>query len=150
MNIRNGKMKHGHNIGHKPTKEYSAWISIKGRCMCPSHKNYVDYGGRGIKICDKWLNSFENFLADVGESPSKLHWLDRYPNNDGDYEPNNVRWATPAQQTRNRRSNIWIEHNGVKLVLSDWAKELKIDKTNLKKKLSKQPFSFIYDKYKTI
>ncbi len=73
------------------------------RCYDIDSKDYKNYGGRGIIICDKWLNSFENFFADVGKAPSELHSIDRYPNNDGNYEPNNVRWATASEQAYNRR-----------------------------------------------
>jgi len=78
------------------------WMNMHQRCRTPNHPGYADYGGRGIKVCERW-NSFENFLADVGPRPSSEHSLDRYPNNDGDYEPGNVRWATKAEQMLNRR-----------------------------------------------
>jgi hypothetical protein len=76
---------------------------MKRRCRDPNRKDYKNWGGRGIKVCERWIDSYENFIADVGRRPSKRHTLDRYPNNDGDYEPTNVRWATGKQQAANRR-----------------------------------------------
>ena len=92
-----------HGYASKNTKEYAAWLSMKTRCYNPNYQHFKDYGGRGIKICERWLNSFENFLADIGKAPDELHSLDRYINNDGNYEPGNVRWATSSEQIQNRR-----------------------------------------------
>jgi hypothetical protein len=81
---------------------YATWVEMKQRCSNPNNKNYKDYGGRGIKVCDRWINSFPNFLEDMGERPNK-HSIDRI-NNDGNYEPSNCRWATDEQQKNNRRN----------------------------------------------
>lgn len=86
------------------TTEYYIWTSIKQRCTNPNHKYYKHYGGRGIKICDEWLHSFESFLRDVGPRPGKLT-LDRI-NNDGNYEPTNCRWTTYKEQRANSRPII--------------------------------------------
>lgn len=93
-------MKHGQSDA---TKEYIAWKAMKQRCYDPNFKSFDAYGGRGIKVYRHWKNSFIKFFEDVGRAPSALHSLDRYPNNDGNYEPGNVRWATPKQQNNNRR-----------------------------------------------
>jgi hypothetical protein len=98
------------------------------RCYNPKNKQYKDWGGRGIKICDRWRddeNGFQNFLSDVGPRPSELHTIDRYPNNDGDYEPGNVRW-TEDEQNRNKRTNVWVEYNGDKKLLCDWLRHFHV------------------------
>jgi hypothetical protein len=81
---------------------YKSWRSMKDRCTRASHHAWDNYGGRGIQVCQRWLNSFEAFLADVGERPSLELSLDRI-DNDGHYEPGNVRWATALQQRHNQR-----------------------------------------------
>lgn len=94
--------RHGHWVGGEATPEWRAWNAMLQRCTKPSHEKYPNYGGRGIRICDRWAESFENFLKDMGMRPSARHSLDRI-DNDGDYEPGNCRWATAEQQNRNRR-----------------------------------------------
>jgi hypothetical protein len=98
--------KHGES-GLQRTPEYSAWVGMKTRCTNPKCEFWKDYGERGIRVCKRWLNSFENFLADVGRRTSPLHSLDRFPDNNGDYEPSNVRWATGSEQQHNRRQFKW-------------------------------------------
>ena len=100
---RKNATKHGAARTGQNTAEYRAWCSMITRCTNPNRKKWPDYGGRGITVCERWRNSFENFLADMGPRPSPKHSVDRYPNNDGNYEPGNVRWATKAEQANNRR-----------------------------------------------
>lgn len=97
-------LRHGESIKTRKTKEYRAWIGIKNRCTNPKYCGWKRYGGRGIKVCDRWLHSFENFLVDVGRSPCKGWSIDRI-NNDGDYDRGNVRWASPKEQANNRCTN---------------------------------------------
>lgn len=84
------------------TPEHIAWVNMRNRCTNKNHDAFKNYGGRGIAVCDRW-QSFEAFLEDVGKRPSPSHSLDRYPDNDGNYEPGNVRWATVLEQRHNQR-----------------------------------------------
>ena len=93
--------KHGDRAGNKWPPEYNTWRGMKARCLNKKAKDYPDYGGRGIKVCEEWLD-YRGFLAAVGRKPSPSHSLDRLDFN-GDYEPENVQWATKLQQTHNRR-----------------------------------------------
>ena len=104
-NIVLDKTVHGHAKHGFSTPEYRSWQGMKYRCYNPKSKSYQDYGGRGIKVCEKWKNSFENFLKDVGLKPSKEYSLDRIDVN-GDYTPENVKWSTNKEQVLNRRPSI--------------------------------------------
>lgn len=112
-------LKHGEAGDGKRSPEYIAWHHAKTRCTRPSDPEWKNYGGRGIIFCARW-ESFERFLEDVGRRPSEKHSLDRIDNSKG-YEPGNVRWATASEQNRNRRGNVWVEIDGVRMVLKDWA-----------------------------
>lgn len=112
--------------------EYTSWAGMKTRCNNPNSSHPKDYGGRGIRVCGRWLNSYANFIADMGPRPTPAHSLDRYPNNDGDYEPTNCRWATWAQQTRNKRNNVMIEIDGRKQCATDWAKEAGLGESTIR------------------
>lgn len=93
--------KHGES---KPkTTEYATWERMIQRCTNPKGRDYKRWGGRGIKVCIRWRRSFVNFLADMGRKPLWARSLDRYPDNNGDYKPDNCRWATHEQQMRNTR-----------------------------------------------
>jgi hypothetical protein len=101
---------------------------MRQRCQQEYIKAYPRYGGRGIKVCERW-ESFENFLADMGERPAETS-LDRI-NNDGDYEPGNCIWATREQQNANRRVSVWLEFNGERLTVAQWAKRVGLNYTTL-------------------
>jgi len=90
-----------HGLSNK-IPEYESWKGMKKRCANPKDKEYRNYGDRGIKVCDRWLNSFKSFYADMGSKPSPSHSIDRI-DVDGNYEPSNCRWATPKQQRNNQR-----------------------------------------------
>ena len=119
-----------HRMTGTPT--YAAWIDMKTRCGNEKIKGYHSYGGRGIKVCDTW-ESFENFLADMGERPAGLS-LDRIDNN-GDYAPDNCRWATKNQQARNKRNNRLLSFKGETRCLSEWAEIQGIKITTLFQRL---------------
>lgn len=129
----------GHNRKHRRTHtpEYIAWRHIKDRCFNTAAPNYDDYGGRGIGMCVEWRESFEAFFAYVGERPSAKHSIDRFPNNNGNYEPGNVRWATQAAQNRNTRRNVFIEYGGIRLTITDWGKRLGILDVTLRTRIRK-------------
>lgn len=110
---------HGHSYRGGRSSEYQCWQDIKARCLNPKHKYFSYYGARGITICDLWHDDFEAFLAAVGPRPSSKHTIDRYPDNNGNYEPNNVRWATRKEQSANRRNTLSVELNGKVMPLSD-------------------------------
>jgi hypothetical protein len=89
--------------GDSESPEYYAWCYMKTRALNPNIRCAKNYSARGITVCDRWRDSYEAFLADMGRKPSPKHSLDRYPNNDGNYEPGNCRWATASEQAKNTR-----------------------------------------------
>jgi hypothetical protein len=100
--------------------EYSVWENMKQRCRNRNSPHWHNYGGRGVAVCERWSQSFWNFLTDMGQRPTGLHTLERI-DNDGDYEPNNCRWATRKEQQRNRRANHLISYNGRLLCMAELA-----------------------------
>ena len=109
----------GATHGMSGTAEHNIWKGIHDRCRRPSNKSFRNYGGRGIRVCERW-GSFENFLADMGARPSAKHSVDRI-DHEGDYEPRNCRWATPKQQARNSRRNRMLRIDGVERLLCEWS-----------------------------
>jgi len=121
MDTSNPAYKHGHagREGFSPT--YHSWASMLVRCTNPNRHTWKHYGGRGIQVCDRWLE-FENFLVDMGERPDGTT-LDR-KDNDGNYEPTNCRWADTTTQARNSKQVVWVEIDGVNKRLVEWCEEL--------------------------
>ena len=129
---RNVKRQTTHGKTH--TVEYKIWDSMVQRCTNPKDTGYAGYGGRGIKICHQWLTEFMVFLSDMGPRPSSTHSLDRVDNN-GNYEPGNVRWATRKEQERNKRNNHLITIGSTTKCLSAWAEETGIEFNALSQRL---------------
>jgi hypothetical protein len=107
--------------------EYKAWVAMKSRCYGQSNIGYQFYGGRGIVVCERWLHSYENFLADMGRRPGLDYSLDRIDSN-GNYSPANCRWATRSQQDNNRRSNRLLTFDGRTQTIAQWAAETHLRK----------------------
>ena len=121
--------KHGMSF----SREYRSWESMLNRCEKTNDREYPMWGGRGIKVCERW-HDFNNFYADMGERP-KGTTLDRIDNN-GDYEPSNCRWATAKTQSNNRRNNTLITYNGRTQTLQQWADEVGIGATTIHNRIS--------------
>lgn len=96
------RKKHGNCVDYNTTSEYDAWQRAKARCYNPRDPGYKNYGGRGIRMCERWLNSSKNFLTDMGKKPQSNLTLDRIDNDKG-YTPDNCRWATYTEQNNNKR-----------------------------------------------
>ena len=121
-----GRRKEHHGEGGRKKRysvEYKAWERMKRRCYYPKDEFYNRYGGRGIKVCDEWKNSFRAFLRDMGRKPSSKHTLDRI-NNDKNYIPGNCRWATQQEQQRNQSRNRRIAFHGQVHCITEWAELL--------------------------
>lgn len=103
--------------------EYSVWIGMRDRCNNPENQNYAEYGGRGISVCLAWNGDFPTFYRDMGARPTALHTLER-GDNDGNYEPGNVRWATREEQCNNTRRSKFVEYQGVRFTIGQLAKHL--------------------------
>lgn len=134
--------------GKTGTSEYRSWAHLKGRCNNPNDIKYPLYGARGIKVCFGYINSFKNFFTDLGLKPTPDYSVDRI-DNDMNYSCGkceecikngwkiNVRWGTEEQQQGNRRNNHWIEYNGEKMIIANWARKLNINAKRLWKYLKR-------------
>ncbi len=121
-------------ITHEDHPEYAVWRGLKQRCFNPKDKDFRHYGGRGIKVCERWLADFPQFLADMGRRPSTEHSIDRIEN-DGDYEPGNCRWVTIDVQIRNRSIAQILTVCGVSMNQSDWAAETGVSKQAIRERM---------------
>lgn len=110
---------------HYLLPEYRSWMQMKQRCYNSKSDQYYCYGARGIVVCQRWLDSFENFLKDMGNKPERSYTIDRIDVN-GNYEPSNCRWATSIEQANNRRDNKWIIYKGKKYTISNFARLFKV------------------------
>lgn len=128
---------HGENHNKSHDSLYRQWVGVIQRCTNPNSQNYHHYGGRGIRVCHEWLTSFAAYYAHVSRLPNYAapgHTLDRI-DNDGDYEPSNVRWSTHNEQARNTRRNHLITYRNKTQCLMDWATEFDLTFDQLRNRL---------------
>lgn len=123
--------------GYTGSSIYRSWQHMKARCLNPKDDDFKHYGGRGIKVCSRWIDSFEAFLEDMGEKPKGLT-IERIDNNKG-YSPENCKWATQKEQTRNTRRNRMICYKGITMCLADWADWSGIGRATLAYRLNRYP-----------
>lgn len=119
-------------------RTYQSWADMRSRCSNPKHKRYAAYGGRGIKFCERW-DSFEAFVEDMGLKPDGLT-LDRI-DNDGDYEPDNCRWATYRDQNKNKRTTTTYRYDGRDQTIEEWAEEIGMPRTMLSERIHRYGWS---------
>jgi hypothetical protein len=121
-----------HGLTHTP--EYNSWAAIIQRCTNKRNAAFKNYGGRGITVCDRWMTSFENFIADMGLKPSQTHSIDRI-NNDVGYSPENCRWATDREQIANRRITKRYQFNGNLLTINEISEIIGVKPGTIKQRL---------------
>jgi hypothetical protein len=131
--------------GRTGTAEYVAWQAMKKRCYWKGDPYYYCYGAIGIIVCERWVNSFENFFEDMGPRPSSKHSVDRFPNKKGNYEPSNCRWATNKEQANNKTDNRILEYKGERMTVAQWSDrihvELGINRHTIYSRLTKYKWS---------
>jgi len=123
---------HGQSSNATRTREYRSWSHMKARCFCSTDHDFHHYGGRGITVCERWLD-FRNFLEDMGPCPAKFT-IERI-DNDGNYDPSNCRWASRLDQGNNRRTNRNLTFNGESKSVSEWCRELGLNLSRIKSRL---------------
>lgn len=131
--LRGKNTTHGLTCGGVIPAEYNVWQGMLKRCYRKEHHQYKNYGARGIKVCARW-HKFENFLADMGERPSKKHSIERR-NNDRGYSPSNCCWALALQQLNNKRTNFRVAFQGRTQTLAEWSRELNMNPCTLRRRL---------------
>jgi len=124
-----------HGMRYSP--EYNAWHAMISRCYRRKDKSYKNYGGRGIKVYSEWRRSFKSFFDHVGRRPSEDHSLDRFPDNNGDYKPGNVRWATLIEQSSNKRTNHTVVVGTRRLTLAQWSRESGVSEAAMRYRIKK-------------
>lgn len=129
-----GTWAHGHAVGNAESRTYVSWKAMKKRCTNKNYRQFHLYGGRGIKICDRWY-SFANFLADMGERPMSMT-LDRI-NSNGNYEPSNCRWATDKEQNRNASNARHVTIAGRTQCLAAWTEETGVSQTTIFRRMKR-------------
>lgn len=122
------------------TKVYERWVAMIERCESINTINYKKYGGRGIKVCKKWRNSFVKFYEDMGPMPTNKHEIDRI-DNDGNYEPRNCRWATPKENCRNKSNNHTLTFRGKTMTIQEWSEKIGINNSTLLKRVTEYKWS---------
>lgn len=127
------------NTPKRRSPEYRAWKAMKQRCGNPNNHKFNIYGARGIRVCERWRDSFETFLADMGQRPHGTS-IDRI-DNDGNYEPANCRWATPRQQMRNRSNTRLITYDGRTLSLAEWARATGLTEAGIRIRIDRRGWS---------
>lgn len=131
---RKGRPSNQRTHGMTGSPEYRSWQAMKRRCYYPKDILFHRWGGRGIRVCDHWIHSFENFLEDMGMRPSLQHSLDRL-DNDSDYGPQNCRWATRSQQCRNTPRNRLLTLDGATFCLAEWAERTGIASNTIRRRI---------------
>ena len=122
------RLKHGRSSvgrGNYYVPGVTSWKAMIDRCTNPASPGYKRYGGRGVKVCPRWM-SFDRFIQDMGPRPSTDHSVDRFPDGNGDYEPGNCRWATRQQQADNRHITVFLEYQGERKTVRDWSRQVGI------------------------
>lgn len=124
--------------GMAQTRVYRVWMQMRERCSNPNHKSWANYGGRGIKVCDEWMESFESFIADMGQRPDG-YWLERNNNNRG-YSKDNCQWVTPRAQQNNKRTNRLLEIDGITKTFMEWSREYGVPWTTIRARIERYGF----------
>jgi hypothetical protein len=132
LTVKKAVTKHG-LVG---TREYNSYNAMKARCLNPLDKRYSRYGGRGISICSRWLDSFPNFIEDMGMQPSRNHSIERVDRDKG-YEPENCVWASMVEQANNRSNNNLIEIDGRTQTITQWSRETGVNRTVILRRMKK-------------
>lgn len=123
--------------GMRHSTEYKSWTKMRERCNKPKDISYKNYGGKGIKVCDRWQNSFENFFADMGNKPTSIHSIDRIDNTK-DYSPENCRWSSRIEQNNNKSDIRIITLDGITLNLKDWCKRIRIYQSSVYRRVHRK------------